>query len=709
MKQHEGQSIRRLIVAVTLVAMLAAGGLLLTGSVQRTLAVAPLALGNSEKTASSETVSPGGELTYQIVLNNESDEAVGPLSVRDTLPHTLTYVENSQSVTPAGAATYGFDASSRIVSFSVPSVGSQASVTLSFRATADASLVPGAVITNTAVITWAGGLLELQNLVTVESPPTARIEAPWDNQLITERGVFTVEGRAWTQSQTPEFPEAPVLDEIMSTQPFYNVTWSAVAGADVYILQEADNPYFTDATEFLPTTTLSQLVTEKAVGTYYYRVKASSALYGDGFWSNVVSHTVAAGASVEAEAAVAPAATVSTAPDLEINIKPVGGADAWVSIDSVVASPLGDWWNWSYDWDLPEADGDQYVIQVRGTDLSGNGELSVVDTVTVTVQNELTTIYLPLIMRRYPPVPLAPVLQVLGDPADGSYQLSWTYPHTEFVPTSYELQEATNPEFVNATVLPAPVTSPYARTDMPAGHYYYRVRGINAAGAGDWSNVVHAEVAAVGFFDDFTNPASGWPREVVRIDNRPVFDMDYDAGTYRAKIMLDRTGLNNYHMGIARAPYENPFTHYQVEAEHRFVRASDQLVDPEWGKGGLVFAASSDYRTLFVVEWRWPDGWCAISKYRNVGGVVVDWRWIPGNGAIRAWGPCPSILSGYDRTNEARVVVEGNTASVYINDALIRTFTDNDLTGAHRLGLLTGSYERTPVESRFDSFRVTRR
>jgi uncharacterized repeat protein (TIGR01451 family) len=704
MKQHEGRSTRRLIVAVTLVMTLIAGGLLLKGLAEETLAVAPAALENSTKSASSETVLPGGELTYQIVLNNSSGTPVSNVVVTDTLPDDVTFILDSQTVNPSGSALAVFNAASRTITFTVPSVGSTP-MTLGFRVTVADTLQPGDVITNTAMITGGGVLLQRSAMVTVEAPPTARIVAPWNNQLITQRGSFTITGRAWTDAQTPQFPDAPVLNEIVSTQSFYTVRWSAVAGADAYILQEADNPHFTDATNFPPTTTLSQLVNNKAAGTYYYRVKASDEVYGDGLWSNVVSRTVSAAAWAVAEGATE-MAPVSAAPGLEINIKQSGGTDNWVPVSSVTPG-LGDWWNWSYNWNLPEVDGVQYVIQVRGSDIANNEDLSVADTVTVTIQNGMTTIYLPLIMQRYPPVPYPPVLAVARTDVSANYQLSWTYPHAMFTPTSYELQESRVQDFSDNPTSQT-VVSPFVRTNMAAGHYYYRVRGVNAQGRGEWSNVVHVEVAFAGFSDNFTNPATGWPRQVISIEGRQVFDMDYDNGTFRAKLMLNTQGLNNYLMGVARSPFVNPFSNYEVRAEHFFSKAPDQTVEPEWGKGGLVFAASPDYKTVFVVEWRYPDGWCAVSKYTNFDGVVVDWRWIPGNGAIRGWGPCP-IVGGYDKVARARVTVNGNTASVYMNDQLIISFTDPALVGANRQGLLTGSYERTPVDSRFRNFQVAPR
>ncbi len=64
---------------------------------------------------------------------------------------------------------------------------------------------------------------------------------------------------------------------------------------------------------------------------------------------------------------------------------------------------------------------------------------------------------------------------------------------------------------------------------------------------------------------------------------------------------------------------------------------------------------------------------------------------------------------GYDQVNTAKVTVVGNSATVYINGTQVASFTDSQLGSMHRVGILSGSWDRTPVEGRFDDFRVTPR
>lgn len=540
---------------------------------------------------------------------------------------------------------------------------------------------------------------------TEASSPTAQIDVPWDNQRITERGQFIVEGRAWTPDQSPEFPDPPVLDEIVyqDGRDWYFLTWDPVADALSYVVEEARDPSFSSTTSYGPIANTQIEFDNKTNGTYYYRAQARNA-YGESFWSNVVSVTVTgvtATSDVEATSSAPVLASVAAyEPVVEVNIKPVtGGTDNWMPA-TVITSGVGDWWEWTYTWDLPEEDGVEYLVQARAKDLEGGFDPQLIDTVTVTVDNGKFLVYMPLVFKRWPPIPYPPSLKIDSDNGQGDYQLSWTYPYTEFTPTSYRFQESTASDFSVLTINEIR-TSPQSFTDKPSGTYYYRVRGINSYGEGEWSNVV--QVVSAGFSDNFSDPNSGWIRKVYYIDDRPVFDANYENGTYRAKILRNDDGLNNYKMGIVRAPWTNTLSHYQVEVDHYFAVADDKKEDPVGGKGGLIFGATSDFKTLFVAEINF-EGQCAVSKLTNVDGTIVNPN-RPGNGSIYWWGSC-AAKAGYNQTNVIKAVVNGNIASVYVNGQLVKSFTDNDLYGAHQVGFLSGSWERTPVEGRFDNFEV---
>jgi len=705
MKPLLGRETRRLVLGLTVFVALAAVGLLL-GSTQAARA-SIASLDPSTKSASSDKVSPGSVFTYTIVVRNDGAALSDPITVADALPAEVDYVPLSGFSLPEGSGiAYALDPARRNITFTIPSLAASASVTVGFRVQVDTSVAPDTVVANTAVIDDGDATVERSVSVTVEAPPAVAIKAPWDNQLITTRGQFAVAGRAWTPDQTPGFPGTAVLttspDPLPAGQNFYYVQWDPVPGALVYVLQEALDPHFDQLTSYDGDPAVSPVYfSGKAPGTYYYRVLARN-LY-EGFWSDPISVTVtSSGLAAQAEP-VAPQATLYQ-PVIEVNVKPVGGADNWVPATSVTLN-AGGWWDWTYDWALPQEDDAQYMVQARAKDLAGNYDPDAVDTVVVTIKNGQKLLYFPVIYKRWPPVPYPPTLQLASQDGPGAYTLSWTYGHATAFPTSYRIQESRDAAFTDLVTDQAlPLSPTQFSVTGRSGTLYYRVAGVNSYGRGEWSNVVPV---TSGYFDDFSNPASGWPRTVYRQDNRDVFDASYETGnqTYRAKIMLNTQGLNNYRMGTVGAPWDNPNTSYDVEVSHYFAVAGDQAATPEAGKGGLIFGANNDYTKFYVLEWNF-EGSCAISKYINAGKPLTDVRFVQ-RVSFRDWGTCTPVKKGYNQTNVARVTVSGNTATAYINGVEIKSFTDNDLYNLHEVGFLSGSWERTPVEGRFDNFRVT--
>jgi hypothetical protein len=88
-------------------------------------------------------------------------------------------------------------------------------------------------------------------------------------------------------------PGPPVLDPIDNPEGHfrYTVSWSLVEGANRYALEEDDNASFSSPETVYDGSNTSASVLAEAVGTYYYRVKASNE-YGETGWSNIESTVV---------------------------------------------------------------------------------------------------------------------------------------------------------------------------------------------------------------------------------------------------------------------------------------------------------------------------------------------------------------------------------------------------------------------------------
>lgn len=106
---------------------------------------------------------------------------------------------------------------------------------------------------------------------------------------------------------------------------------------------------------------------------------------------------------------------------------------------------------------------------------------------------ETGKIFLPLILKNYPPPPpAAPVLDPINNPEGGNdYTVTWSSTANS---TGYILQEDDNASFSSPTkVYEGPNTSK-AITGKDIGTYYYRVKAINAVFESGWSNTESVQV-----------------------------------------------------------------------------------------------------------------------------------------------------------------------------------------------------------------------
>jgi hypothetical protein len=113
--------------------------------------------------------------------------------------------------------------------------------------------------------------------------------------------------------------------------------------------------------------------------------------------------------------------------------------------------------------------------------------LSISETDTTTVNNAIWYVYLPLVLKRWPPIPDAPVLNSVNNPSnDGTYNVTW---NAAYLADSYTLEEDDNAAFSSPTANPVSSGTAWLVTGQPNGTYYYRVKAVNAWGESGWSNL----------------------------------------------------------------------------------------------------------------------------------------------------------------------------------------------------------------------------
>lgn len=96
-------------------------------------------------------------------------------------------------------------------------------------------------------------------------------------------------------------------------------------------------------------------------------------------------------------------------------------------------------------------------------------------------------VYLPLVMRHYPPIPDTPVLNAINNSdGDGNYNVSW---NVADLANAYTLQEDDNASFSSPTTAYSGAGTSTSITSKSAGTYYYRVRASNSWGNSGWSTV----------------------------------------------------------------------------------------------------------------------------------------------------------------------------------------------------------------------------
>jgi hypothetical protein len=189
--------------------------------------------------------------------------------------------------------------------------------------------------------------------------------------------------------------------------------------------------------------------------------------------------------------------------------------------------------------------------------------------------------------------------------------------------------------------------------------------------------VVNKPLPPFSYFDDFSDPGSGWD-----IEDTGDVRVGYQNGEYE---ILLRDALWS---ASILAPID-AVGDCSVEADIRRHAGSEGLY-------GLIFGhVDWDHFYIFIVD---PDSgdYTVVDEDTGAWMPVIDWTFSP---EIN-WSP--------DVANHLKVERKGEQITVYINGNLLTTANDDTYPGCLRVGLYADSASSfDPVSTRFDNFRVS--
>lgn len=187
------------------------------------------------------------------------------------------------------------------------------------------------------------------------------------------------------------------------------------------------------------------------------------------------------------------------------------------------------------------------------------------------------------------------------------------------------------------------------------------------------------------FFDNFSDPNSGWPVGPVVLNSQQLGSTGYVNGEYL--IDSDPAGAGYLFRPLAPAPgYEN----YQVEAEVRFdVPTADGLV-------GLIFGAiieNSDVPRYYLFEIEPEEQEFRLIRREDATSIpIVDYT------------PAAAIHQG-TAVNHLSVLRSGAEITLVVNGTTLGTWSDSGITGPGYTGLALRVRTNVPQANAFyDNF-----
>ena len=175
------------------------------------------------------------------------------------------------------------------------------------------------------------------------------------------------------------------------------------------------------------------------------------------------------------------------------------------------------------------------------------------------------------------------------------------------------------------------------------------------------------------YFDDFSDPNSGWPN--FEDENRRY---EYADGEY--KILVKNT-----ESWAGASP--------DFQASEYYVGVDVHSATGVTGSHGIIFGLTEDWSGFYTFEID-PEGYYTVWKYSENGG----WK-----NLIVEFSP---FINKSSELNQLKVKRFGNSFEVYANGNLLTSRTDKTYTGLGYIGLIVSSFDQVNVEARFDNFYV---
>jgi titin len=389
---------------------------------------------------------------------------------------------------------------------------------------------------------------------------------------------------AWSNAESAGVvPAASVLAAISNPEGDgeYLVDWDAVIGATSYRLEEDDNAGFTSPTVRYSGPNSQYQVSGQETGLWHYRVRASNA-GGSGAWSNTESVGVA-----PADPSLAPISNPDGDGQYLLNWSDVAEAESYrleEDDNADYSSPTVKYTGTDSQYEVTGQGTGRWYYRVRTSNVGGDSSWSNTESVGV--------------------VPEAPVLAAISNPGgDGEYLVDWS---DVTGATSYEVEQADNPEFTAATAVDTVTSSQLQVYGQETGLWYYRVRSSNDGGDSTWSNTESVGVIPVTpLLAAISNPEA---------DGEYLVDWSDVAGTTSYRLEED----DNAAFTSPTVRYSGSASEYQVSAQERGVwyyrvRASSEGGDSAWSNtksvgvapAAPVLAAISnlDGNRDYLVDW----------------------------------------------------------------------------------------------------------